>query len=74
MISIRGKPRYAVINFARYDFLRVCEIAAARVQTRKDVTTGSYRRENADVHTVRVKSELSDALWPDLHRKLRGDT
>jgi prevent-host-death family protein len=62
VISVRGKPRYVVMDITHYDFLRECEIAAAWAQTREDVTGGRYRRESADAHMARVRGELSDAL------------
>ncbi len=34
VISVRGKPRYVVMDIAHYDYLRECEIAAAWAQTR----------------------------------------
>lgn len=62
VISVRGKPRYVVMDIAHYDFLRECEIAAAWAQTREDVAAGRYRREGADAHMTRIKDELADAL------------
>ena len=62
VISVRGKPRYVVMDIAHYDYLRECEIAAAWAQTREDVAAGHYRRESADAHLARIKGELSDAL------------
>ena len=62
VISVRGKPRYVVMDLTHYDYLRECEISAAWAQTREDVAIGRYRREGADVHIARVKGELSDAL------------
>ncbi len=62
VISVRGKPRYVVMDITHYDFLRECEIAAAWAQTREDVAAGRYRREGADAHVARIKDELSDAL------------
>ena len=62
VISVRGKPRYVVMDLTHYDYLRECEISAAWAQTREDVAAGHYRREGADVHIARVKGELSDAL------------
>ena len=62
VISVRGKPRYVVMDLTHYDYLRECEIAAAWAQTREDVAAGRYRREGAEVHIARVKGELSDAL------------
>jgi prevent-host-death family protein len=62
VISVRGKPRYVVMDITHYDFLRECEIAAAWAQTREDVAAGRYRREGADAHLARIKEELADAL------------
>jgi hypothetical protein len=62
VISVRGKPRYVVMDIARYDFLRECEIAAAWAQTREDMAAGRYRREGADAHSARVKDQLADAV------------
>ncbi len=62
VISVRGKPRYVVMDIAYYDFLRECEIAAAWLQARTDVAAGRYRRESADEHMARVRIEQADAL------------
>ncbi len=62
VISVRGKPRYVVMDITHYDYLRECEIAAAWAQTREDAAAGRYRRESADAHLARIKGELSDAL------------
>ena len=62
VISVRGKPRYVVMDIAHYDFLRECEIAAAWAQTRADLAAGRYRREGADAHVARIEGELADAL------------
>jgi prevent-host-death family protein len=62
VISVRGKPRYVVMDLAHYDYLRECEIAAVWAQTKEDVTAGRYRQESADAHMARVTGELADAL------------
>ena len=62
VISVRGKPRYVVMDITHYDYLRECEIAAAWAQTREDVTAGRYRREGADAHVARLKDELANEL------------
>ena len=59
VISVRGKPRYVVMDITRYDYLRECEIAAAWAQTREDVAVGRYRREGADAHIARTKERTS---------------
>lgn len=60
VISVRGKPRFVVMELAQYDYLRKCEIAAAWVETREDAAAGRYRREGADAHVARSKGELAD--------------
>ena len=60
VISVRGKPRYVVMDIAHYDFLRECEITAAWAQTRDDVAAGRYRREGADAHLARIKDDLAN--------------
>ncbi len=62
VISVRGKPRYVVMELAHYDYLRECEIAAAWAQTREDVAAGCYRQEGAEAHAARIEGELTDAL------------
>ncbi len=62
VVSVRGKPRYVVMDIVHYDFLRECEIAAALVQAREDVAAGRYRQESADAHVARITGELTDAL------------
>lgn len=62
VISVRGKPRYVVMDIAHYDYLRECEIAAAWAQTRENVAAGRYRREGADAHVARLKDELANEL------------
>jgi len=62
MISVRGKPRYVVMDIAHYDHLRECEIAAAWAQAREDAAAGRARRETADEHMARIRGGLADAL------------
>ncbi len=62
VISVRGKPRYVVMDITHYDYLRECEIAAAWAQTREDVAAGRYRREGADAHVARIKGDLANEL------------
>ena len=62
VISVRGKPRYVVMELAHYDYLRECEIAAAWAQAREDVAAGRYRRESAEEHLARIEGEPADAV------------
>jgi len=60
VISVRGKPRYVVMDIAHYDYLRECEIASAWLQSKVDIAEGRYRRENAAEHIARVQREATD--------------
>jgi hypothetical protein len=62
VISVRGKPRYVVMELSHYDYLRECEIAAAWAQVREDVAAGRYRRESAVEHMARIEGEPADAV------------
>lgn len=58
IISVRGKPRYVVMEIEQYDHLRECEIEAAWLQTRRDMTEGRYVTETAEQHIDRITQEL----------------
>lgn len=58
VISVRGKPRYVVMDIAHYEFLRECEIAATWAQAREDVAAGRYRQESADEHMAKCAESL----------------
>lgn len=60
VITVRGKPRFVVMEIARYEYLRERELEATWLQTREDIAAGRFRQENAEVHLTRLKAELSD--------------
>ena len=62
IISVRGKPRYVVMDIAHFDYLRERELEAAWAESRADVAAGRYRRESAEDHVARLRNELSDEL------------
>lgn len=62
VISVRGEPRYVIMDIAQYDHLRECEIEAAWLQTQADIAAGNYRRESAEEHIARISAELEDEL------------
>jgi hypothetical protein len=62
IISVRGKPRYVVMDIAHYERLRECEIEEAWAQTREDIAAGRYRRESAEEHDARITRELADGV------------
>ena len=62
IISVRGKPRYVVMDIAHFDYLRERELEAAWAQSREEIAAGRYRRESAEDHITRLKAELNDEL------------
>jgi prevent-host-death family protein len=62
IISVRGKPRYVVMDIAHFDYLRERELEAAWAESRADVAAGRYRRESAEDHLARLSGELNDEL------------
>jgi len=62
IISVRGKPRYVVMDIAHFDYLRERELEAAWAQSREEIAAGRYRRESAEDHIARLKAELNDEL------------
>jgi hypothetical protein len=63
VISVRGKPRYVVMEIAQYERLREAELFAAWQEARAAVSSGDYSAETAEEHIERLKKELaSDAV------------
>lgn len=62
IISVRGKPRYVVMDIATYEAMRERELEAAWVEVREDVAAGRYRVETAENHVSRIEANLSDEL------------
>ncbi len=61
IISVRGRPRYVVMDIAHYKHLCECETVTAWAQTWEDLAAGRYRRKNASAHAARIHTELADA-------------
>jgi PHD/YefM family antitoxin component YafN of YafNO toxin-antitoxin module len=62
IISVRGKPRYVVMEIDQYELMREGEIEAAWYQARSDVAAGRFHQESADEHIARITAELADEL------------
>ncbi len=62
VITVRGKPRFVVMEIARYKDLRERELEVAWVQTREDIAAGRFRQEAVADHIARIQTELSDDL------------
>lgn len=56
IISVRGKNRYVVLTMEQYNYLRECELEAALVETRNDLTEGNVVEESVEEHIDRITS------------------
>lgn len=56
-ISVRGKPRFVVMDVAHYDRLREAEIYAAWQEARAAVAAGDCVAESAEAHIARLEKE-----------------
>ncbi|MBC8259630.1 MAG: hypothetical protein H8E38_11475 [SAR324 cluster bacterium] len=60
IISVRGKPRYVVMELEHYDRLRGAEIFLAWQEARVDYKKGDYEIvENVGEHIKHLEKELS---------------
>ena len=57
VISVRGKPRYVVMDIAQYERLREAEIFAAWKEARIAESRGEYVVESAEVHIARLERD-----------------
>ena len=55
VVSVRGADRYVVMDLARYQHLRECELEAALAESRADITAGRFVTESAAEHVARVQ-------------------
>jgi hypothetical protein len=53
-VSVRGQPRFVVIEMDRYKYLRECELAAALAESRAAMAAGQFVRESPDDHMARL--------------------
>jgi PHD/YefM family antitoxin component YafN of YafNO toxin-antitoxin module len=54
VVSVRGKPRYVVMELSHFHHLRECELEAALVESRADVAAGRVIKESAQAHVARL--------------------
>ena len=72
VVSVRGQPRFVVMEVAQYHYLRECELEAALAESRADVAAGRYVVESAQQHMERVEAQLAGKGAPKkVARKLR---
>ena len=56
VVSVRGRPRYVVMEVAQYQYLRECELEAALAQSRADLAEGRYVKESPHAHVARIQA------------------
>lgn len=54
MLSVRGQSRYVIMDMARYNHLRECELEAALAEARRDVAEGKVHRDSVGEHIRRI--------------------
>lgn len=59
IISVRGKPRYVVMDVERYEQLREAEIHAAWQEARDAVASGDIVSETVEEHIARLKQDVA---------------
>ncbi len=57
VISVRGKPRYVVMDIEHYERLREAEIFSAWQEARAAETRGDYLIETAGEHIARLQKD-----------------
>ncbi len=57
LISVRGKPRFVVMDIAHYERLREVEIFAAWQEARAAEAEGDYLSETVEEHISRLQKE-----------------
>ncbi|MBM3699757.1 MAG: prevent-host-death protein [Actinobacteria bacterium] len=56
VITVRGKSKYIVLPFERYNHFRECELESALQESRNDMLKGRYIEETVEQHIKRITS------------------
>jgi len=57
IISVRGRPRFVVMDIAHYERLREAELEAAWREAKAAVERGEFQTETAEEHIARLEKE-----------------
>ncbi|MDQ7046318.1 MAG: type II toxin-antitoxin system prevent-host-death family antitoxin [Sulfurovum sp.] len=60
LISVRGKHKYVVVDIARYEYLRECELEQAYTEAQKSIKEGKSEVMTAQEHLDRLDDALRD--------------
>lgn len=56
IITVRGKNKYVVIPFDRYNYLRECELESALEESKEDLKNNRFIEESVENHIRRITS------------------
>lgn len=59
IISVRGKPKFVIMDMAQYHYLRECELSSALAETYADLAAGRFIEESPEEHLARIKAEIN---------------
>jgi PHD/YefM family antitoxin component YafN of YafNO toxin-antitoxin module len=60
LISVRGKNKYVVVDMARYEYLRECELEQAYREVQADIENGKSKVMTAEEHIKALDDALQD--------------
>jgi|APFre7841882590_1041340.scaffolds.fasta_scaffold60041_2 prevent-host-death family protein len=60
VISVRGKPRFVVMDIEHYERLREAEIHSAWQEARAAISQGDYVEAAAEEHIARLQKALAE--------------
>lgn len=60
VISVRGQPRFVVMDIEHYERLREAEIHSAWQEARAAISQGDYVEATAEEHIARLRKELAE--------------
>lgn len=60
IISVRGKPRFVVMDEAQYEYFRDCELSAAIAESKADIAAGRSYTGTAAEHIARLDKALKE--------------
>ena len=67
LISVRGKNKYVVVDMARYEYLRECELEQAYREVQADIKNGKSKVMTAEEHIKALDDALQDWDYRDLY-------
>ena len=56
IITVRGKNKYVVLPFERYNHFREFELECALEESKRDLENGKYIEESVEEHITRITS------------------